>query len=299
MRVETPAKINLFLEVTGQRSDGYHTLETIFQAVDLEDTLTVERIPKGIRCLGGPRGLAPQKNLVVKAAQAFLEKHPLPFGVSFRLEKKIPVGGGMGGGSSDAAAALAALERFSGRKIPDLDRIAVGLGADVPFFLKGGTCLARGIGEKLTPIQAKPFWVVLVNPGFPIPTAGVFKSLQKPLTNKRKVHKMRALLEQGAPLALWARELYNRLEEAVLPVTPVVGEIKRALLHHGAVGALLSGSGATVFGIVSSREAGLKIQRALRGNPRWTVTLSKSVRRGIELHGNHRDPSVPTGRRPA
>lgn len=187
------AKINLGLYVTGKRPDGYHTLETIFLPVTLYDTLCIRLRSRGIVLSCDPPIVpADESNLVYCAAQKFFDtwspQKNQP-GVTIHLTKRIPVGGGLGGGSSDAAYTLRGLQRLFNYPLSTivLRRLALQLGADVPFFLESRACLGRGIGEKLTPVDILyPGWIVLVYPGFSISTREVFRNYKFNLTNKNK-----------------------------------------------------------------------------------------------------------------
>jgi 4-diphosphocytidyl-2-C-methyl-D-erythritol kinase len=286
---EAPAKINLFLEVMGRRPDGYHTLSTIFQEISLADRLTVR--PD----LGSPGGTfrlsvkgaelpADGNNLVLRAAEAFHKMVPVESGRRILLEKRIPMGAGLGGGSSDAAATLKALWTLSGRApgafpprrfLPAARR----LGADVPFFLMGGRAWGRGIGDRLTPLpvrERKPYYFVLVSPETPVPTPWVYKHLRFPLTKRRTSLTLQKMLRAARPAAEWAPMLFNRLEEVVLPRVPAVREARAALERAGCRAALMSGSGSSVFGVVDSPSQGRRVLSALpRG--RWAARLVRSM----------------------
>ncbi|MHB9154113.1 MAG: 4-(cytidine 5'-diphospho)-2-C-methyl-D-erythritol kinase [Endomicrobiales bacterium] len=257
-----PAKINLYLEVKGRRRDGYHTIESIMQTVSLFDRITLEARPKRISLECSLPGLpADKKNLAFRAAALLKEELGERRGARIVLEKNIPLGAGLGGGSSDAAAVLKGLLILWNRTLPKktLVRLASRLGADVPFFLSGGTAVARGIGEKLTPLKnIRKAWYILVYPGYPVSTPWVYKNLRFPLTNKQKITKIRKLLEDSHPSYLWGRYLFNRLEEVVLSEFPDIADIKR-LLERGGCKTLMSGSGSTVIGLVSTKEKGERV----------------------------------------
>jgi 4-diphosphocytidyl-2-C-methyl-D-erythritol kinase len=255
MIIYAPAKVNLFLEITGRRPDGYHTLASIMQTVSLYDRLTITPRQSGItlRC-NNPSLPVDERNLVVKAALRLQETLGTTAGAAITLEKNIPMGAGLGGGSSDAAAVLNGLLKLWKRRLPQeqLVTLAAGLGADVPFFLSGGTALARGIGDRLTPLPTvRPTALVLVYPGFGVATAGVYKQVRFPLTKPKKINKIKHLLEQKAPAQIWAPYLYNRLEDIVLPQQEKIRELKDQVASYGCP-ALMSGSGSTVFGITAS-----------------------------------------------
>lgn len=287
--VAAPAKINLFLEVLGRRPDGYHKISTLFQEISLADRLTVRTDPglaAGIFRLTvkGADLPADGDNLVLRAARAFLEKVPAACGRHFLLEKRIPVGAGLGGGSSDAAATLKAMWRLSSPAPGPFPahkfvRIAQRLGADVPFFLSGGRAWGRGIGDRLTLLPRRertPYHFVLVYPGTAVLTRWVYKRLRFPLTKRRTSLTLQRMLDAARPAAEWAPHLFNRLEEVVLPRVAGVREARGALARAGCRAALMSGSGSSVFGVVDSPSHGRRVMAALpRG--KWIVRLVRSV----------------------
>ena len=177
LTVPAPAKLNLFLHVTGRRDDGYHLLETLLVALDVGDTITLTcRDDGAIARTTQLRGVAPQDDLAVRAATAFKQATGGALGVDIAVAKRIPLGGGLGGGSSDAASVLLALNRLWGARRPraDLMRIGLALGADVPFFLGSGPALARGIGERLIPVSLPTLWVAVIVPAVSVATATIF-----------------------------------------------------------------------------------------------------------------------------
>jgi 4-diphosphocytidyl-2-C-methyl-D-erythritol kinase len=177
LTVPAPAKLNLFLHVTGRRDDGYHLLETLIVALDVGDTITLTcRDDGAIARTTQLPGVAPQDDLVVRAAMALKQATGGSQGVDIAVAKRIPMGGGLGGGSSDAASVLLALNRLWGARLPraDLMRIGLALGADVPFFLGSGPALARGIGERLIPVSLPALWVAVIVPATAVSTASIF-----------------------------------------------------------------------------------------------------------------------------
>ncbi|MFH1368422.1 MAG: 4-(cytidine 5'-diphospho)-2-C-methyl-D-erythritol kinase [Elusimicrobiota bacterium] len=279
VKMLAPAKINLFLEVAGRRPDGYHNIETIFRTVSLYDELGFSRRKEGItvKC-NIPELRSDKRNLVYRAAELLKTRLGVAAGVEIRLKKRIPMGAGLGGGSSDAAAALKGLLKLWKRKVSEkeLVRLAAGLGADVPFFLYGGLAEAKGIGDRIKTIKrSKTDWFLLVNPGFPVSTASVYKKLKFPLTNKQKIHKIKQLLAGGSSPEKWGKHIFNRLEEAVLPCHRAIREIKDTLELMGCR-CLMSGSGSTVFAPMSSVTEGERIRQKL-SKFSWDVWLVKSV----------------------
>lgn len=270
--VESPAKINLVLKITGTRKDGYHTLATLFQMLELADTLTFSPDPSGrVRVICSDRSIPEKKNLVYRAAR-LLWQPGLP-GVRIEVKKEIPSGAGLGGGSSNAATALMALNHIWRRKLsPErLRGLAAGLGADVPFFLSAPRAWATGIGDKLTPLPpAADFHILLVKPRIKIPTPLVYRLYDERLTKKPTLFRMNPIFnKKGFLLEDTVRFLENDLESVVLETWPVVNRIKRELIDSGGKGVMLSGSGSTVFALFNSRREALVAQRALSRRPWW------------------------------
>lgn len=278
------AKLNLFLEIHRRRADGYHTLTTLFQEITLADTLRATPSSDGqftLRC--ADRALEGEDNLVLRAARAFAAAVPGSLGLRFTLAKAIPLGAGLGGGSSDAAAALKACWSFAapGRPFPHarFRALAARLGADVPFFLRGGFAEGRGVGERLTfltPRRAEPLHFVLVHPRVFSSTPAAYRALQFPLTKRRSGLRLKRALMDGAPPRLWAPWLFNRLEEAVIPRLPAIGRARRALERAGCLAARMSGSGSSVFGVVETAAHGRSVLRRLASEP-WDTRLVRSV----------------------
>jgi 4-diphosphocytidyl-2-C-methyl-D-erythritol kinase len=193
-----PAKLNLFLHITGRREDGYHDLQTVFQIIDLADDIHIQLRRDGvIERQAGAEGVAPEADLVVRAARALQAATGTELGATLSVTKRIPMGGGLGGGSSDAATALVALNRMwdCGLNENDLASIGVKLGADVPVFVRGRSAWAEGRGERLTPLDLPEAWYVLVHPQVHVPTAAVFQAPE--LTRNSPPITMRAFLESG------------------------------------------------------------------------------------------------------
>jgi 4-diphosphocytidyl-2-C-methyl-D-erythritol kinase len=287
LTVQTPAKINPVLEVLFQRPDGFHELALVFQAVALFDELSFSEVREGVRfsVLHSPEPLATNdSNLVVKAAKLFLKEVLKDSrGVSIELKKRIPIAAGLGGGSSDAAATLRGLDWLFGTKVAEerLAEMGARLGSDVPFFLSGGTALGKGRGETITPWpKAVELPVVLVKPMEGLSTPDVYRSGKAVMTSGDKAKAFQELLRKG-DLGGIAGNLFNGLEPAALALMPEIGEIKKQLLDAGALGALVSGSGPTVFALAETQEKAEHAAWKLEGEG-WTVFVTKTISTGIE-----------------
>ncbi|MBI1395436.1 MAG: 4-(cytidine 5'-diphospho)-2-C-methyl-D-erythritol kinase [Betaproteobacteria bacterium] len=241
-----PAKLNLFLHVTGRRPDGYHTLQTLFRFLDFGDSLRFEvRSDSLVRRVKGPESVAPESDLVVRAARALQARAGRCRGVDIHLEKRLPLGGGLGGGSSDAATTLIVLNRLWNVDLPreDLQRVALTLGADVPVFVFGHTALAEGVGELLQPVTLEPAWYVVLVPPVEVSTAAVFSHPQ--LTRNSDPIRMAAFFSGCTR---------NDLEPVVRALHPEVDDALRWLSQFG--DARMSGSGACAFcGFATEAEA--------------------------------------------
>ena len=266
------AKLNLSLDVLGRRPDGYHDLCMVMQSVSLHDTISMtpnggERMRVWTNLSFLPTG---EKNLAAAAALRFREAlgRP-PEGLDIRIEKRIPVCAGMGGGSSDAAAVLRALNEREGRPFTpeELARIGAQVGSDVPYCVLGGTALAEGRGEVLTPLPSLPrCWVAACKPDFPISTPELFARIDsRRLRRRPDTAGMRAALEAG-DLAGVARRMYNVFEDVLPPRYQArVQELKSGLIQQGALGVSMSGTGPTVFGLFQSRDEAERAVRRLEG----------------------------------
>ena len=285
-QIRTPAKVTLHLEVLGLRGDGYHEVEVVFAPVSIFDRIEAAPLGAGkglmldMKFNGEPvaEPISMKENLAFRAALAFnqaLASHPVavsPTPFSLKLVKEIPSGAGLGGGSGNAGGVLVALNRWHGAPLaPEtLERLALGLGADVPFFLDPRPALARGIGERLTPLEGWPrLELLVVKPGFSIPTGEAYGAVDRlPAIPPRRW--------EGSPRSPGevSGRLYNRFEAALFPTHPELEEIRALLLAGGALGAGLSGSGSAVFGIfpgAPSRELALENMEADARRRGWRL----------------------------
>jgi 4-diphosphocytidyl-2-C-methyl-D-erythritol kinase len=262
------AKVNLGLEVLRRREDGYHELRTVLSTIDFCDQLRFERRRSGIElAVTTERGNVPEGegNLVHRAATLLAEASGCRAGASIHLEKKVPAGAGLGGGSSDAAVTLLALDRLWGlRASPsDLHGIASRLGMDVPFFLHGGTALAVGRGDEVYPLATElELPIVLILPDFSISTAEAYGNLR--LTNRESGLTLQHFAWGVPNIGVALRELCNDLEGAAGVHSTSIQEYKRLLLESGAFAAMMSGSGSSVFGIFQDEVSAEECRRWLR-----------------------------------
>lgn len=248
-----PAKVNLFLEVRGKRPDGYHELVTVMHAVDLCDRLSFRKKRRGFELRGAEH--IPGRNLVQKAFEAVARARRLRVGLDVRLDKRIPTGAGLGGGSSDAAATILAMNALYRLDLSqeELGAIAGSVGSDVPFFLRPGTALCTGRGEIVTQIKAdKPLYFVIAAPNFECSTAEVYRRLKCSLTGKIiDVNYFLRVLSDGNLRRIGAG-LFNRLEKASFKMFPALARLKRKMMQLGFAGVLMSGSGSALFGLCGS-----------------------------------------------
>jgi 4-diphosphocytidyl-2-C-methyl-D-erythritol kinase len=283
VRLPAYAKVNLRLDVLGRRADGYHELRTIFQAVSLHDTLELQATREpgiDLRIAGNSQLAAEpgQDNLVYRAIHLLAREIEFQHGVRAVLTKRIPVGRGMGGGSSDAAAALLGLLRLAGKRIEAarLHEIASGLGADVPFFLHGGRALGIGRGDEIYPLpdMARRQVLVISPHDIAVPTKDAYQWLSEELTNAASPSRLVRFCAQ-----CWSPQggvLSNDFEAAVFPRYPRLAAIKRELLQQGAAEASLAGSGSAVFGVYQHPA---KARRAARAFPKDQVFLCSTLSR--------------------
>ncbi len=277
IRKASPAKVNLYLKVLRRRADGYHDILTLMQRIDLCDEMTFARKdgPLVVRCPGTP--LPEDKgNIVFRAAEAFFSRVPSEASVEITVRKRIPIAAGLGGGSSNAATTLMALNEMHGTPLThdELTGMGARLGADVPFFIHGKTAWASGIGDRFleTP-PLPPLRFVLVNPGFEISTKMVYQSLNLGLTNGPINYSIPRFYTEDDLI----RGLHNDLEEVTLRLHPVLDQLKAILLDNGASGALMSGSGPTVFGIFTDEASAVRAETVLRRENRWSVFRADSL----------------------
>jgi 4-diphosphocytidyl-2-C-methyl-D-erythritol kinase len=281
LRVRAFAKINLALSVLGRRTDGYHDIQTIFQSIDVWDELEFRNSSQlELRCEDLP-GIRKEDNLVWKAATSLASILDQKHGASIILKKRIPAGSGLGGGSSNAAAALLGLCRFWDIGIPDSDLLplAAHLGSDVPFFLNGGTALGVGRGQEIHPLPDLPAApIVVIFPGIHVSTAEAYRSLNLGLTSSAEDHRIQRLCGQVREGKGCLAGLFNDFEASILPAYPPIMEAKSFLETRGAVAAMLCGSGSSVFGFFSDEESAFAAAREATREA-WRVFPAKTLSR--------------------
>lgn len=278
-RWPAPAKLNLFLHVTGRRADGYHELQTIFQLIDLTDTLSFTVRPDGrLERPEGPRDVPPEADLTLRAARALKEATGTPLGATLHVHKRIPLGAGLGGGSSDAATTLLALNELwgCGLTLAELARLGLPLGADVPVFVQGSSAWAEGVGERLTPVELPERWYLIIYPGVGVSTREVFQSPE--LTRNSPLITIRAFFDSGGR---------NDCEPVVRARAPEVADALDWLARFAP--ARMTGTGACVFAVFGSAAEAERL--AAQVPDRWM----SFVARGLNTSPAH--AQLPHGRR--
>lgn len=267
---KAPAKINISLDVLRKRQDGYHEVEMIMAMVDLADRLEMEELARDTIMISSQAGYIPldEKNLAFKAAKLLKERYNIKRGVYIHLDKNIPVAAGLAGGSSDAAAALRGLNRLwgLGLSIEQLQELGSELGSDVPYCIAGGTMLATGRGEILTPLFPLPqCWIVIAKPPINVSTADVYGRLRADrITDHPDTRCMIEAIRQKQWNVI-CQSMGNVLEEVTFKLHPEVRRMKETMLRLGADGALMSGSGPTVFALASKFSRARRVYNGLKG----------------------------------
>lgn len=268
------AKINLSLQILGRRPDGYHEIVTVMQTISLADRLSFAHADEILLECSGPVELsAADDNLILRAARAMRERYGISAGAQIRLEKHVPVGAGLGGGSSDAATTLFGLRRLWGLKVTDVElvTIAAEVGADVPFFLFGGTAIASGIGtqiQKVADVAIPP--AIIVTPDVSVQTAYAYSLIKaENLTidaSNRILPVCRQIAESGEfPISA----MKNDFEAAIFSAFPEISRVSDALIERGAIHAMLSGSGSSVIGFFDNEETRQAAMKALDNEVNW------------------------------
>ncbi|HCB1915776.1 TPA: 4-(cytidine 5'-diphospho)-2-C-methyl-D-erythritol kinase [Citrobacter braakii] len=274
----SPAKLNLFLYITGQRADGYHTLQTLFQFLDYGDTIGIALRSDGeIRLLTPVEGVAHEDNLIVRAARLLMkaasesDRLPKGSGVDISIEKRLPMGGGLGGGSSNAATVLVALNHLwqCGLSVDELAGLGLTLGADVPVFVRGHAAFAEGVGEILTPVEPEEKWYLVAHPGVSIPTPVIFKDPDLPRNTPKRSIKTLLKCEFSNDCEVIARKRFREVDAAL-----------SWLLEYAP--SRLTGTGACVFAEFDTES---RARQVLEQAPEW---LKGFVAKGVNLSPLHR-----------
>lgn len=274
----SPAKLNLFLYITGQRADGYHTLQTLFQFLDYGDTIDITPRSDGkIHLLTPVEGVAHEDNLIVRAARSLMkaasESNRLPkgSGADISIDKRLPMGGGLGGGSSNAATVLVALNHLwqCGLSVDELAALGLTLGADVPVFVRGHAAFAEGVGEILTPVEPEEKWYLVAHPGVSIPTPVIFNDPDLPRNTPKRSIKTLLKCEFGNDCEVIARKRFREVDAAL-----------SWLLEYAP--SRLTGTGACVFAEFDTES---RARQVLEQAPEW---LKGFVAKGVNLSPLHR-----------
>lgn len=285
VRIRTYAKLNLFLRVLGKRRDGFHEVETILHGIGLYDELLIEPSPNGVEVtmeLDGISGTLPseQENLVVRAARLLTDELPMNSGASVRVKKGIPIGAGLGGGSGNAAGALVTLAEVWGLELErdHMFALAEKLGSDVPYCIEGGTALATARGEEITPLpNIRSMWFVLGGSNEPLLTRDVYEAWDAAGSEEVKATPLAMALGAGDRAEV-ATLLHNDLERPAFALRPELEDKKQMLFDAGALGAVMSGSGPTLYGVAHDRPAAEAIAGKVEGSFDWVRVVTSHDR---------------------
>jgi 4-diphosphocytidyl-2-C-methyl-D-erythritol kinase len=270
IKINSYSKINLTLNILSRRDDGYHEIETIMQSINLADQVIITEEKEGIKIkCNHPEVPVNANSLAYRSAEKIINRYGIKKGVKIEIEKKIPLASGLAGGSANSATILIGINKLFSLNLSNEDLRGIGeeLGMDVPFFIQNGTALAYQRGEKLTPLSSinPPLWMIILNPGFNISTNWAYNNLDLDSIKREKnnTKAMLKALKEGKSQEI-AKNLFNSFESLIIKKYPEVGRIKNRLIEEGVLGALMSGSGPTVFGITQNKEEALKIYEKLK-----------------------------------
>lgn len=285
IKIKTYAKINLYLDVVGKYSDGFHEIESIFQTVSLADLLNFNEVPEGIHITTNDESVpANEKNIVYRTVKKIQEIAKIRRGIHIHIEKHIPMGAGLGGGSTNSAGTIYALNKLWDLNLGQdtLSKIAKELGSDVPYFLKGGTQAVGGRGERLSPlIPISDIWIVLIHPPFSLSTAKVYQHPTLKIRPHYKKGNKHSLSFRKAICALdksdWDKIIYNRLEIPAFNIHPELHKLRLKIKKLGFPHVGMTGSGSTFFVIVESKEQGEKLINQLNWKTHLVKTISFSI----------------------
>lgn len=307
--IKAPAKVNLFLKVVSRRPDGYHTIETLFEKIALFDTIRLKKVSKGISISSSEKGLPSEReNLAYKAASLLCEKYGVTSGVKIDIEKLIPIAAGLGGGSSNAAAVLIGLNRLwnVGLLPGELATLGKRLGADIPFFIsKEIWAVGRDRGDRIEGVDTKmKLWHILVIPPFPILSRDAYEWVDR-------TEKKASLIDDALSavskrdIGLLGRSLHNDFEDILFERLKALEECRNRLVEYGAEGAMISGSGPALFGIVRQKKEVVKVKRKIEKHlatkdKRWQVHIVPTLndeQGGRKDDGNHRSKDITKRRK--
>lgn len=278
MKFLAPAKINLCLEILGKRPDGYHEIRTLMHRVGFCDEIEISLEGQGIQLVADGEDVpADEGNLAFRAAQVFLEEFGGRTGVKIRLKKRIPVAAGLGGGSSDAATVMMALNNLlrTGWGDDRLMGLGTKIGADVPFFIFRKPALAEGIGERLRPVGfPEPIWFLMVIPPFPLSTAWAYGTYDRLAFQRKEPVPLKSSFAHMAEISPIMR---NDLEGAAFSIYPQIRQSKEELLAKGAQGALMTGSGPVIYGIFPSRTEAEQTEKIMALPGGWRTVVSRGI----------------------
>lgn len=279
IEIDSYSKINLTLNILAKRQDGYHNIETIMQSINLADKIYIKEKKEGIKIkCNHPMVPVDDQSLTYRSAKMILNRCGITKGVKIEIDKKIPLASGMAGGSSNSASILVGINKLFTLNLSNKELREIGeeLGMDVPFCIQNGTALAYHKGEKVTPLPLinPPLWIIIINPGFEIPTKWAYNNLDFEQIKKEK-NNTKAMLKalKERELQGIAKNLFNSFEGLIIKKYPEIEKIKDRIIREGALGTLMSGSGPTVFGIAPDKEQALKIYRKLKSEYKsiWAV----------------------------
>jgi 4-diphosphocytidyl-2-C-methyl-D-erythritol kinase len=279
IEIDSYSKINLTLNILGKRQDGYHNIETIMQSINLADRIVIREGKEGVKIkCSHPLVPTDTQSLTYRSAEKILNRYRIKKGVKIEIDKKIPLASGMAGGSANSASILVGINKLFALNLSnkDLRQIGEELGMDVPFCIQNGTALAYHRGEKVTllPPINPPLWIIVINPGFEIPTKWAYNNIDLGLIKREKNNTIAMLkaLKEGRLEGI-AENLFNSFEELIIKKYREIGKIKDRLIEEGVLGALMSGSGPTVFGIAQNKEEALKVCEKLKSRYKsiWAV----------------------------
>lgn len=290
IELKSRAKINLSIDVLGKRQDGYHLVEMIMQTIDLFDIIKIFSLNEDKIIVSSNSSDIPtdKSNIVYKAASLIKDEFNIKKGVEIYIEKHIPIAAGMAGGSSNAAAVLVGLNKLWNLNLSEdkLRELGLQLGADVPFCIKGEASLAENIGEKLTGIDglSEDVFILVCKPELFVSTKEIYECIDAKVIDKRPDNKLLIKLLKENDIKLLSENMYNVLEEVTKEKYPIIAEIENIMINNNALGAMMSGSGPTVFGLYDNKNDAEQCKKVLLENFKQ-VYLVKSHKKGVEING--------------